>query len=128
MIDRIDYVEIAEDVIETLHEAGQGMVLVSAGTPGYYDEIKDEYTEPVPEEYVPFYGVTTDVSLAYATKAASSAQTMQLRDRIILADAVNITPKLTDHVYVHGEKWSLINITPIDPAGVPVLYELHVRP
>ena len=125
MIDRIDYDEIARDALEAIQEAGQGMVLFSAGTPGHYDEIEDEYVDPTPDEAIPFYGVNTDVSLVYATKAAGN---LQLRDRIILADAVNITPKLTDHVYVMGEQWSIINIIPIDPAGIPVIYEIHVRP
>lgn len=125
MIDRIDYVEIAADALEAIQEAGQGMVLFSAGAPGEYDEINDEYTDPTPDTTVPFYGVTTDASLQYATKAGA---TLALQDRIILADAVNITPKLTDFVYVMGEQWSIINITPIDPAGTPVLYEIHARP
>lgn len=125
MIDRIDYDEIAADALEAIQEAGQGMVLFSAGSPGEYDEINDEYTDPIPDQAVPFYGVTTDVSLVYATKAGG---TLQARDRIILADAINIEPKLSDHVYVMGEEWSIINITPIDPAGTPVIYELHVRP
>lgn len=125
MIERIDYAEIAADALEAIQEAGQGMVLFSAGEPGHYDEIEDEYIDGTPDEAIPFFGVFGDVTYAYAAKAGGS---IQLRDRMIYAEAVSIEPKLTDHVYIMGEEWSIVNITPISPAGIDVLYELHIRP
>lgn len=125
MIDTIDYDEIAADALVAIQEAGQGMVLFSAGTPGEYDEINDEYTDPVPDTAIPFYGVFGDIGYAYAAKGGGS---IQLRDRMIFAEAVSMEPKMSDHVYIMGEQWSLVNINPIAPAGTPVLYELHIRP
>jgi hypothetical protein len=34
---------------------------------------------------------------------------------------------LTDTYTIQGQVYTVVSIKPTDPAGVPVLYELHVR-
>jgi len=51
---------------------------------------------------------------------------VQVNDRKLLLDATAAVA-LTDTYTVQGEVYSVVSIKPTDPAGIPVLYELHVR-
>lgn len=51
---------------------------------------------------------------------------VQLNDRKLLLDATGPVA-LTDTYTIQGEVYSVVSIKPTDPAGIPVLYELHVR-
>ena len=51
---------------------------------------------------------------------------VQINDRKLLLDPAGQVA-LTDTYTIQGEVYTVVSIKPTDPAGVPVLYELHVR-
>jgi hypothetical protein len=51
---------------------------------------------------------------------------VQINDRKLLLDPTG-SVSLTDTYTIQGEVYTVVSIKPTDPAGVPVLYELHVR-
>jgi hypothetical protein len=51
---------------------------------------------------------------------------VQVNDRKLLLDPSGAVA-LTDTYTIQGEVYTVVSIKPTDPAGVPVLYELHVR-
>jgi hypothetical protein len=51
---------------------------------------------------------------------------VQIDDRKLLLDPTG-SVALTDTYTIQGQIYTVVSIKPTDPAGVPVLYELHVR-
>lgn len=50
-----------------------------------------------------------------------------LRSVIIAAEGLAWAPKPADKLVVAGETWTVIGMTPTNPAGVPVIYRVTVK-
>jgi hypothetical protein len=104
-----------------LTEFGQAITR-TANTAGVYDPATGAATNST---------VTTTRRGALFTYGKDAQQyvrgnLVQLNDRKLLLDPSGPVA-LTDTYTIQSEVYSVVSIKPTDPAGIPVLYELHVR-
>lgn len=115
-----DYAEIAANALETLTEFGQDVTRKSF-TAGTYD---------------PATGLVTPTTANTTRKGAlfdfGAGQTLergaliQGGDKRLLVDATaTINPQ--DHFIIGGVEYVIVSIGEINPAGTPVLYDIHLR-
>lgn len=115
-----DYAEIAADTLETLTEFGRDVTRKSF-TSGVYD---------------PATGLVTPTTADTTRKGAlfdfGAGQTLergtliQSGDKRLLVDATaTVSPQ--DHFVVGGVEYVIVSIGSIEPAGVAVLFDLHLR-
>ena len=77
--------------------------------------------------------VATDYSRVGAIFDFGGKQTLgpggliQVGDKQLLMDVNGAAPELEDHVIVGGVEYVLKGVGVIAPAGVPVVYDLHLR-
>lgn len=116
----IDYAAIAKSAKASLADAGQ-LVTRRAGTAGAYDPATGTA------------GVTVSDSQRTAVVLDFGAgQTMvrgvQIKggDKRLLLEATGSAPDLTDRYVIGGNEYTVVSIGETNPAGVPVLYDLHL--
>ncbi len=52
---------------------------------------------------------------------------IQGTDKRLLLDAIGDAPQGQDHFLVGADEYSVVSIDEVNPAGIPVLYDLHLR-
>ena len=116
----VDYVQTAATATRLISKFGQSVTLRHY-TIGTYD---------------PATGLnavtTSDVTAKAAIFDFSKGQTLQPGSLIQAGDkqglmAVTQTPALQDHVIVGGKDYVIISLGELTPAGIPVIYNLHLR-
>lgn len=71
-------------------------------------------------------GALFDYSLQQAGAALAIGTLIQEGDKQLLLDATGPV-ELQDHFIIGGVEYTLVNIKVLNPAGTPVLYDLHIR-
>ncbi len=121
----IDYASLAADVIDLLKEAGRPLILRRGNVADTYDEVTGTKTPGGPGGDTTFTGVTLSITESYAARVGT--ENIQTRDQLVYAGN-EIEPKMTDVIVIDGEEWQIVGILPTSPAGIPVIYEIQVRP
>lgn len=116
-----DYNNIAANVKASLGRAGMAASYVSV-TNGVYNPSTGSVTATE---------ATTQVSvvrLSYSEYEMNNTQIKQ-GDIKVLMDATSLSedPKTEDKIVMNSETWNIIDIKPLDPAGIVVMYELRLR-
>lgn len=115
------YSELASTALEMLTEFGQD-VTRRAVTSGTYDPATGS-AQPVSTDTVR-KGVILDFGTGQTLERGNLIQT---NDKRLLLDANGSAPQMQDRFLVGGIEYSVISIGEINPAGTPVLFDLHLR-
>lgn len=116
----IDYASLAAGALDALTEAGQTVTLRTYSS-GTYDPAAGSATTTY-----------TDSSRIGVVLDFGSGQTMtrgsliQGGDKRLLLEATGAAPTLKDHFIINGVEYVTVSIGEINPAGTPVLYDLHL--
>ena len=116
----IDYSAIAVNALAVLADAGTAVTRRSY-TDGTYN--------PATGAAAPTTADTarTGVVLNYSTGLAMvRGALIKGGDKRLLLDAVGVAPALTDRFIVFGTEYRVVSIDETNPAGTPVLYDLHL--
>lgn len=124
------YDEMAEVTLELIAEFGQ------VGTLSYTPEVD-------PSDYDPATGtgpvaapvtqsgqlILIDYTAAESGVINASGSLVQQGDKKILLAAKGLAwvPTMTTTIDAGGQAWTIVNIKSINPAGTPLLYEIHGR-
>lgn len=114
-----DYAKIATTAARLLNNFGQ-TVSVTRTTGAAFDPITGTYTAGTEAVYSP-KGV-----LRKYPDAVIDGTRIETNDRELILDNT-IKPALSDEITLQGEKWTVINVASVDPAGVPLVYFCQVR-
>lgn len=112
----------AAGIAKTLKAKGQAMTLtrVSGGT---YDPVAGSVTGATTTTYT-VYGIES----AFRDGLTMSAGTLiQSGDRLAIVAADQATPVPGDSLTIVGVVWKVIAVNAVNPAGVALLFKLHVR-
>ena len=121
------YDEMADVALELIAEFGQAGTLTSV-TKGEYDPVTGFGTDPVT-----LTQTGQLVLLDYTTQEAgiinAAGSLVQQGDKKIMLAAKGLVwaPTMTTTILADGLTWTIINIKTTNPAGTPLLYELHGR-
>lgn len=126
----IDYDEIAAGALESLEEAGQ-IVKLRRAVPGEYDPGTGGSAD-VDVDYEGT-GAAFDYSLKDSGQASDPNTLIRVGDKQLYLAATQTsgepmpTPLTSNKVVIGSVVWNVQNVKEINPAGVPVLYELNLR-
>ena len=122
----IDYAAIAADVLEQIAEAGQA-VTIKVPTAGIYDADTD--TRVPGETTLTGVGVLLDYKLQQAGVREAAESLVQVGDKKLLlaTQGITVEPPPGARATVAGVTYRVLNTRAVAPAGVAVLYELHLR-
>jgi hypothetical protein len=116
----MDYAALAAGALDALAEAGQTVTLRAYSSAPY---------DPANGSASTTY---TDTSRIAVVLDFGSGQTMtrgsliQGGDKRLLLEATGSAPTLKDHFIIGGVEYVIVSIGEINPAGTPVLYDLHL--
>ncbi|MGO4326738.1 hypothetical protein AB4Z48_18080 [Cupriavidus sp. 2TAF22] len=119
------YDEMAAMADELLREFGKALVLrrVTAGT---YDPGSSS-AQPATADY-PATGALFDYALLAAGQTFLADTVIQVGDKQCLMSPAAVPLPVTGDLVIDGaDTWQVQNVKAVNPAGTPVLYELHVR-
>lgn len=116
----IDYTSLAGSTLAALTDAGQD-VTRRAYTTGAYDTASG--TASLTTTDTTRKGVILDFG---AGKTLERGTLIQVGDKRLLLDAEgSVLPD--DHFIIGGAEYTIVSIGEINPAGTPVLYDIHLR-
>ncbi|MGT2493126.1 hypothetical protein ACU4GD_28100 [Cupriavidus basilensis] len=119
------YQEMAETADELLREYGKQRVLRRL-TPGQYDPDTGTVTEAV--EDFPGTAALFDFELQSAGQAFAPGSLIQIGDKQCLLSPIGMPQPVIGNLLLDGaEVWQVMNVKTVNPAGTPVLHELHLR-
>lgn len=116
----IDYANIAANALAALTDAGQD-VTRRAYAAGAYDPATGAASITTTD--TTRKGVIFDFG---AGKTLERGALIQIGDKRLLLDAT-ATATMTDHFIVGSDDYSVVSIGEVNPAGTPVLYDIHLR-
>lgn len=116
-----DYAGAAALSTDLLTQFGQ-MVTRTANTAGVYDP----NTGAVTQSSVNSNRIGALLNYGREAQGYVRGNLVEQSDRKLLLDP-NGPVALTDTYTIQGQVYTVVSIKPTDPAGVKVLYELHVR-
>lgn len=116
-----DYDEIADTAAELLAEFGTIVKLRAKGTAAY-DVNTSRATPPTPVDR-DRNGVLLDFDRG---KKEERGQLIQAKDKRLIMEA-GVIPSLEDVVIVGSTTYSIVSIGEASPAGLPIVYNLHLR-
>jgi len=119
MTDFLDWAELQADVADTI--SGFGLVTQRSYTVGAYDPATGEATTSTADSTRK--GVVLDFA---AGQSLVRGTLVQSGDKRLLLDAVAAVA-MQDHFIVSGVEYVVVSIGEINPAGTPLLYDLHVK-
>lgn len=115
-----DYAELAIIAASLLSEFGQSVTLRNFSVGGY-DPLTGTAaptTSDVMRKAVPFdFG---------AGQTLGTGGLIQAGDKRLLLE-VGVVPSLEDHILFGGMEYVIKGVGEVNPAGVPVVYDLHLR-
>lgn len=105
---------------------GMDMALVRV-TGGTYDPVTGFETGSTTQE-LPVKGVLTELSesSSFGSNDQSGSSNVLVGDRMVLLEAKE-TVLDGDQLKIGSEVWGIVDYNAIEPGGVTVVYELHVR-
>lgn len=122
----INYVEIAQDAKAAIADAGRVLTLRRAGSSAVIDWVTGEGAAANGPTEFEFRGVVLPTMPLWAN--ARGQQLQEAGDQFVLMEAGVIEPIRTDSVVIDGQSFGIVDIERLAPAGIPVLYTLHLRP
>ena len=125
----IDFAALAETSDRLITENGRPVTLKrgTAGEAGDYDPVEGTSAPAVPVVPAEFAvrAVVCAISTGYAMKRGT--QNIQPRDRLLLmGPAVQVL--MEDVISFDGEDWQVVHVGEHAPNGLPIGYEVQVRP
>ncbi|MCA7945570.1 hypothetical protein [Burkholderia vietnamiensis] len=115
------YAEMAADVFDLLTEFGRAVVVTIVSPDSVYDP--ETSTNVNPSTDYPAIGAIFDKN-----DHEINGTLVRVGDKRVLVSAVGVpAPRLDDRVTVGADTFRIVNPQTIGPAGVAVLYDLHVR-
>lgn len=121
------YGDMAAVALELITEFGQAATLNDV-TPGTYDPVTGTATGATPITQ-PCQLILLDYSLQESGIKYAEGSQVQAGDKKILIAAQGLTwaPQLTTTITADGAIWRAVNIKSSNPAGTPLVYEIHGR-
>lgn len=120
-----NYAEMAATATELINEFGMVMLVRRvAGAAPIYDPIEGTYP-PTTSGDVSVYGVQLQITTEYADSVG--AQNIQSGDQMVILSP-GYKPLSTDKLVIGADVWNIVNVSPVSPAGIDLLYEVQVRP
>lgn len=121
------YDRMAATALRLITRFGQSATLDDV-TPGTYDPVTGETTGDTPITQ-PCQLILLDYSLQESGAKYAEGSQVLAGDKKILVAAQGLTwaPALTTTVTADGDLWRIVNIKVSNPAGTPLVYELHGR-
>lgn len=116
----IDYASIAASSLAALTDAGQDITRRTY-TAGAYDTATGGASLTTTD--TTRKGVILDFG---AGKTVERGSLIQVGDKRLLLDA-SATVAMTDHFIVGSDDYAVVSIGEVNPAGTPVLYDIHLR-
>ncbi len=122
-----NYAKNAASALRAITKAGQAAVL-RRSTPGARNTETQTLGAPTLTNNSCFV-VLFDFELTDSGSSQGSGTLIQAGDKQILlpASGLTLTPAPGDVVIVGGVTWAVKNVKEVNPAGIPILYELHGR-
>ncbi len=122
-----NYAKNAASALRAITKAGQAGVL-RRSAPGVYDTETQTTGAPTVTNNDCF-ALLFDFELTDSGSAQGDGTLIRVGDKQILvpASGLTITPAPGDVVLVGGATWTVQNVKEVNPAGIPILYELHGR-
>lgn len=122
-----NYAKNAASALRGITKAGQAAVL-RRSTPGTYDtETQTKGAATVSDSSC--FVVLFDFDRKESGASRADGTLIQVGDKQILlpASGLSFTPAPGDLVLVGGVTWTIQNVKEVNPAGTPILFELHGR-
>lgn len=124
-----DYTTSAETALRLIQLFGQKIEMTRL-VRGDYDPIEGEF-ESSSENSGEFDGVLLPASKgtleAFDVRLTESLTIDQVRFAILAAAGAPFQPRGTDVVSFEGKPWLVMGCTPLNPAGVPLVYKIGFR-
>lgn len=122
-----NYAKNAASALRMITKAGQAAVL-RRSTPGTYDTETGTTAAPTVTNS-PCFVVLFDYELRDSGQALADGSLIQVGDLQILlpASGLAFVPATGDLLIVGGVTWTIKNVKEVNPAGIPILYELNGR-
>lgn len=122
-----NYSKNAASALRAITKAGQA-ALLRRSTPGTYNTETATTAAPTVTNS-PCYAVLFDYDLRDSGLSVAEASLIQAGDKQILIPASGLTfsPTPGDLLIVGGVIWTVKKVKELNPAGIPILYELNGR-
>lgn len=105
-------------------------LLAEFGTPIVLQRDSGETFDPVTDVVTPGSTANLTVSGVFSKTTQSVKDSfggnVQSGDRVLIIDATQ-TPQTSDRVVVGGYPWKIVEIQPVSPAGIALIYRVLVR-
>jgi uncharacterized protein with GYD domain len=118
-----NYANAAAAATRALRKNGQ-VVTRRASTAGTYDPTAGTAANTTAD--TPRFGAAFDFDLQQAGATLQNGALIQQGDKRLLLDATGPV-LMTDHYIIGGVEYTVVNIKEVNPAGTPVLFDLHLR-
>jgi len=110
---------------ELLARFGRPMILNQADMDDVYDPITGDWIEgPMQPVDIPVFGVTLAPTAEYS--ASVGFESIETGDMLVYIQATG-KPTLSSKITVDDVLWEIVNIQPVQPAEIPLMYILQVR-
>jgi hypothetical protein len=121
------YDRMAATAWRLIERFGQAATL-SEVTAGEYDPVTGIDSEPVTLTQ-PGQVILLDYTVQEAGIINAAGSLVQQGDKKIMLAAKGLAwpPTMTTTIFVDGLTWTIVNIKSTNPAGTPLVYELHGR-
>ena len=122
----IDYASIAQDAAQAITDAGQSILIRRPDPARVFNKAEGEYEGGGAPADTAVLGVVLPSLPGWVSLRSRSL--IEPGDEFVLIEAGKIEPLRTDRVVAEGREYQIIDLERLAPAGIPVLYTLHVRP
>jgi hypothetical protein len=118
----VNYTRLAATAKKLLTKHGQDVTL-HVSPVGTYDPATGRTTETITDEVLKgaLFDFAKGVTTVNGTQVESGDKELYLEAKS------GVVPSVRDKVTVVGETFSVVSFGEINPAGAPVLYQLHLR-
>lgn len=121
------YDRMAATALRLIERFGQAATL-SEVTAGEYDPVTGIDSEPVTLTQ-PGQVILLDYTMQEAGIINAAGSLVQQGDKKIMLAAKGLEwpPAMTTTILADGQTWTIVNVKSTNPAGTPLVYELHGR-
>ncbi|MEH6565562.1 MAG: hypothetical protein V7756_09595 [Halopseudomonas sp.] len=121
------YDDMATVALDLISEFGQAATIKDVA-PGTYDAITGITSDDVPISQ-PAQLILLDYTLQESGAKYSEGTQVKAGDKKILIAAKDLSwaPMLTSIITADGADWRIVNLKVSNPAGTPLVYEVHGR-
>jgi hypothetical protein len=117
-----DYAKLAQTSSRLLNRFGKSVTLRNQAT-GTYDPATGTNAQGAPTD-VPAFGAMFEFDEGVTT---FNGEEIQKDDKRLLLEASSVEPSTEDQIVFDGTVYNIMGIKKTAPAGIVVLYELHLR-